>query len=117
MFKQIMFDQKETQYIICEDGVIYNTKTHKNLKGSKTNGYIYVQLDFGEGNLKNFAIHRLLAEYFIPNPEGKEIVHHIDGNPLNNNLSNLAWVTQQENCQLKHNISPSVADTHPNFSE
>lgn len=117
MFKQIMFNQKETQYIICEDGIIYNTKTHKNLKGSKSNGYIYVQLNFGEGNLKSFAVHRLLAEYFIPNPEGKEIVHHIDGNPLNNNLSNLAWVTQQENCQLKHNISPRVADTRPNFSE
>ena len=40
---------------------------------------------------------RLVAEAFLPNPEDKTDVHHIDGNTRNNDLSNLAWTTQKEN--------------------
>lgn len=43
-------------------------------------------------------VHRLVAEAFIPNPEGKPVVDHIDTNPANNAVSNLRWVTVQENC-------------------
>ena len=42
-------------------------------------------------------VHRLIAEKNIPNPEGKEEVHHIDGNVANNNVWNLMWVTPKEN--------------------
>lgn len=42
------------------------------------------------------GVSRLLAEAFIPNPENKSMVFHIDGNPLNNDLDNLAWVTASE---------------------
>ena len=38
---------------------------------------------------KSFRVHRLVAEYFIPNPQNKREVNHIDGNKLNNNLNNL----------------------------
>lgn len=48
---------------------------------------------------KNQFIHRLLAKSFIPNPENKPHVNHIDGNKQNNTLSNLEWATSKENSQ------------------
>lgn len=44
-----------------------------------------------------FNVHRMVAELFIPNPDNKPYIDHIDGNPHNNNYNNLHWVTQKEN--------------------
>jgi len=61
------------------------------------NGYYSVSLCQKEGKRITVSIHRLLAIAFIPNPENKPQVNHIDGDKLNNKLSNLEWVSHKEN--------------------
>jgi hypothetical protein len=63
---------------------------------------------------KRFYIHRLVAITFIPNPQGKPYVNHIDYNPNNNCLDNLEWCTREENSKHSnqenkpHDFDPSV---------
>jgi len=63
-----------------------------------TTGYYHVHLAVDK-NHKNYRVHRLVAAAFIPNPENKPCINHIDGNKLNNHVSNLEWCTMKENSQ------------------
>lgn len=65
-------------------------------QATNSNGYQFVDLYRNTGH-KLFRIHRLVAEYFIPNPENKSEVNHIDGNKRNNCVENLEWCTRSEN--------------------
>lgn len=63
------------------------------------NGYVSLMLMYQKPkrHTKNFYVHRLVAQTFIPNPENKSTVNHIDGNKQNNCVENLEWNTQSEN--------------------
>lgn len=65
-------------------------------KTSSTTNYRRVTLSLN-GSIKRFAVHRLVGEYFVANPDNKPIINHIDNNGENNNASNLEWVTHAEN--------------------
>lgn len=60
-------------------------------------GYLRVDLYDADGNRKHYKVHRLVANAFIPNPDGKPQVNHKDGNKKNNSVTNLEWVTDAEN--------------------
>ncbi len=64
-------------------------------------GYPYTVL-FNKDGGKRFLVHRLVAQAFIPNPNNKPQVNHIDGNPNNSYYNNLEWCTAKEN--IKHAI-------------
>ena len=89
-------------YFIYDNGDVLNKITNKVLKGSiGENGYKYYRLS-KDGNKKMFYAHRLVAEYFIANPNNLPVVNHKDGNKLNNEVSNLEWVTYSENISHAH---------------
>lgn len=62
-------------------------------------GYVKARL-IHQGKDKTMRVHRLVAEAFIPNPENKDTVNHMDGNKQNNTVSNLEWVDRTE--QMLH---------------
>lgn len=84
-------------------------------------GYLKVTL-YTKDHLKRAEkLHRLIAKTFIPNPEGKETVNHKDENKFNNTVSNLEWMTNEENLhygtriqKIKENQGMHIARIAPN---
>ncbi len=64
--------------------------------------YKFVVLSDGE-KTRQLSVHRLVADAFVPNPSGFDVVNHIDRNSLNNRADNLEWCTQQYNNEYGHN--------------
>lgn len=73
-----------------------NTEHIKQPSTNKDIWYLIVDL-YMNNKSKKVPIHRLVAEAFIPNPENKATVDHIDGNRKNNSIDNLRWATYSEN--------------------
>lgn len=84
-------------YVIYKDGKVWSNIKKKFLAPYKDKrGYKRVDLIIN-GERKTFLLHRLVAQAFILNPENKPCIDHIDGNPENNRVENLRWVTHKEN--------------------
>jgi hypothetical protein len=87
-------------YIIYNDGSVWSKRSKKFLKHSKDSyGYYRVNLydNTSTGTCKHFKIHQLIAICYIPNPDNKRCVDHIDRNIINNSIINLRWCSVAEN--------------------
>tara|TARA_R110002126_G_scaffold150778_1_gene297608 strand:- start:473 stop:979 length:507 start_codon:yes stop_codon:yes gene_type:complete len=95
----------EGRYAINLKGDVLNIKKNSILK-PYTNGVGYYRITFYGKNKKRhqFYVHRLIALHFIPNPEKKGFINHIDGNPSNNDINNLEWCTKSENGKHAYKI-------------
>ena len=99
-------------YYVTDDGRVWSERTQKYLTPQHDkNGYVKVQLRSVDNKSHRYSVHRLMLENFNPvNGMEKLQVNHIDGNKLNNNLSNLEWVTCQENIDhaIKNNLRAGI---------
>ena len=76
-------------------------KQHKN-----SNGYLFVALS-KNGKIKCYRVHRLVAEAFLPNPDNKPCIDHINTNKIDNRVENLRWCSHKENIN-----NPITKDKH-----
>lgn len=84
-------------YDVSNCGRVRNSKTGRVLKpGRHKQGYSLVWLSKA-GKTKGRSVHSLVANAFIPNPENKPQVNHLDGDKSNNHIGNLEWSTGSEN--------------------
>ena len=88
------------KYIISNRGFVISLVREFRLLNIRRDkhGYIHYYIrDLSTGKRKDFKGHRLVAEYFIDNPNNYPIVNHIDGNKANNHIENLEWSTYSQN--------------------
>ena len=86
------------KYSVSNKGRVRNNITQKIMRPSKyVNGYYGIGLMI-DGKQKRYRVHRLVAEYFVPNPFNLPQVNHKDENKTNNSADNLEWCTASYNC-------------------
>ena len=100
----------DSEYEVSDTGLI--RKVHMMKLFTDRDGYKRVSIT-QNGKAKQTGIHRLILHAFDPRENEEELeVHHIDGNPANNNLDNLQWVTHEENIKY---ISPEKLKSSTQF--
>ena len=104
----------EGVYQISSMGRVRSLKFGKEriLKLNNSNGYLYVLLR-KNGKPINLSIHRLVATYFIPNPENKPEVNHKNCKRGDNRVENLEWCTRKENVNNPLTLKKRSGENHP----
>lgn len=95
----------EGLYSVDIFGNVYKTNGKELTQSKNKFGYMFVSLT-KDGKQKQHRIHRLVAQAFIPNPQHKEQVNHIDGDKTHNTVWNLEWCTCKEN--INHSIKTGL---------
>ncbi len=100
-------------YMVSDDGYIKSLRRDKLLTPKRNHdGYLRIQI-WENGTCKFVALHRLIAEAFLPRPAGENIVvNHKNGEKSDNRVSNLEWVTQREN--IVHAWENGLSKSHLN---
>lgn len=131
---EIFKDIPNSTYMISNYGRVYSKpykrwSTHNNtysqmkgrvktLSNNNSKKYWRVTISYGsdyeKGKRRSVceSVHRLVALCFIPNPENKPQVNHIDGDRNNNHVSNLEWVTNQENMTHRYEVLQNFNNLH-----
>lgn len=82
----------------------YRKTGKKKILKTQINKHGYEMVDLSKNGVrKTFQVHRLVAETFIPNPDGFNTVDHIDSNKTNNHLNNLQWMSNSDNVKKAWN--------------
>lgn len=103
------------EYQVSDTGLVKTTKTGRILRPAvDARGYERVCL-FKMDRDRRYKVHRLVAMAFIPNPNNLPQVNHIDGDKRNNNVSNLEWITNEDN--MRHAKEHGLRVGHERFCE
>jgi len=100
----------ENLYKINRNGEIYSCRYNKVMAYNKTQDDYYFVMLSKEGKRSKGRIHRLLALQYLENTDNLPEVDHIDRNRLNNNLTNLRWVTRRENRKNRSDIIEQMTE-------
>ena len=88
---------RNENYLVNKNGEVYSLRLNRKLIPKRNHdGYLRIQV-WGKGAVNFVAVHRLIAETFLPNPDNKPFVNHINGIKDDNRVENLEWCTQVEN--------------------
>lgn len=99
----------EELYVATKNGRVFSKKSNRFLRPSINNGTGYLQITtYHNKKFTGLQVHRMVAERYIPNPENKPVVNHINGCKTDNRVENLEWATYSENSKhaFKNGLTP-----------